>query len=57
MSPDSEVTITVTREVALALCSLAGLDPDERGRYGGAFWALDEATRAAVVFLTEGEDR
>lgn len=57
MSPDSDITITVTREVALALCSLAGLEPDERGRYGGAYWALDEAMRAAVIFLAAGEDQ
>jgi hypothetical protein len=51
MTPDSDITITVTRQVALALCSLAGLAPDGRGRYGGTYWALDEATRAAVVVL------
>ena len=51
MTRDSDITITVTRDVALAICNLAGLAPDERGRYGGIYWALDEAAAKAVEIV------
>jgi hypothetical protein len=52
----SDVTVTVTRSVALALVRIAGdLEPDDRGRYGGLYWQLDEALRVALVALAEAE--
>lgn len=50
---NTDVTTTVTRSVALALVKIAGLEPDERGRYGGEYWQLDEALTVAIVRVAE----
>jgi hypothetical protein len=57
MTPDTDITVTITRPEALALCTLAGLLVDDRGRYGGKYWQLDEATRVAVERIAAGEQR
>jgi hypothetical protein len=49
---DHGITTTMSRRTALAICSQAGLSPDERGRYGGKYWALDEAVGIALVLIT-----
>jgi hypothetical protein len=50
-----DVTTTVNRSVALALVELAGLEQDEKGRYGGKYWQLDEALMMALVEIAAND--
>ncbi len=47
----ASISVEIPRATALALCNLAGLAPDNRGRYGGKYWELDEAAREAAKII------